>query len=309
MGMDNLVSYVAHGILDFTNKSLIKNLIIITLCILFVFVQIFYPYQYYVDAKRNNSSFEVGIHYVYEQDELGQIYGEVGRIHNLGFSIIRVTLECDTTDYTHMQNRKTDEFFRATDNYGMKVALVIKNLDECSKVDYYLNRWGGRLSYIQVLNEPEASSTWSVGAIFTDDEIVSKYNIMYNTIVAHQLPVKLYTNFGIGYILRSNVPMELSKKLDFVGFDIFMDSFLVLSPHFIKNLQQITSKDVVITEFGMSTSNDQAQTAYLLKGLTLFKSMGLPGCWLVYWNSQSDNYGIRDRPAEQAVGEWIANNA
>jgi hypothetical protein len=307
--MNNLVSYIAHGVLDFTNKSLIKNLIIVTLCILFVFVQIFYPYQYYADAKRENSNFEVGIHYVYEQDELGQIYSEVGRIHNLGFSIIRITLECDATDYTHMQNRKTDEFFRATDSYGMKVALVIKNLDDCVKVDYYLNRWGEHLSYIQVFNEPETSSTWSVGAIFTDDEIVSKYNIMYDTIVAHQLPAKLYTNFGIGYILRSNVPMELSKKLDFVGFDIFMDSFLVLSPHFIKNLQQITSKDVVITEFGMSTGNDQAQTAYLLKGLTLFKSMGLPGCWLVYWNSQSDNYGIRDRPAEKAVGEWIANNA
>lgn len=103
--------------------------------------------------------------------------------------------------------------------------------------------------------------------------------------------------------------MEVSKNLDFVGFDIFMDSFLVLSPHFLQNLQQLTHKDVIITEFGKSTNDDTAQGSFIIQGLNLFKSMGLKGCWLVYWNSQNDNYGIRDRPAEQAVGDWIAKNA
>jgi hypothetical protein len=200
-------------------------------------------------------------------------------------------------------------FFSATDQYGLSVALVIKNLDSTDKVDYYLNRWGNHLTYIQIMNEPEASSTWSVGSIFTDDEIVTHFEILYNTVIAHHLPVQLYTNFGIGYIVRSNLPIELSKKLDFVGFDVFMDSFLVLSPHFVQNLQKITSKDVIITEFGMSTSNSQAQSDFIIKGLDLFKSMGLKGCWLVYWNSAFDNYGIRGRAVEQAVGEWIAKNA
>jgi len=103
--------------------------------------------------------------------------------------------------------------------------------------------------------------------------------------------------------------VELSKKLDFVGLDIFMDSFLVLSPHFIQYLHQITNRDVVITEFGISTSNNQVQSDFLIKGLNLFKNMELKGCWLVYWNSQLDNYGIRDRLAEQKVGDWIAENA
>ena len=66
---------------------------------------------------------------------------------------------------------------------------------------------------------------------------------------------------------------------------------------------------MVITEFGMSTGNSQAQSDFIIKGLTLFKSMGLKGCWLVYWNSEFDNYGIRDRTSEQAVGDWIAKNA
>jgi len=308
--MSKLLGNLVQGFVWFTNKSLIKNLIVITFCILFILVQIFFPYQYYASAQRDaNSPFQVGIHYVYEQDNLSQIFGEVTRIHDLGFKAIRITLECNPLIYDDLQNQKTDAFFAATDNYGLSVALVIQNLESTDKVDYYLNRWGSHLKYVQVMNEPELSSTWSVGSIFTDDEITSNFDRLYSTVQAHNLSAQYYTNFGIGYILRSNVPMDLSKKLDFVGLDVFMDSFLVLSPHFIQYLHQITGKDVIITEFGMSISNSQAQSDFLIKGLNLFKSMGLKGCWLVYWNSQLDNYGIRDRPAEQAVGDWIAKNA
>ena len=308
--MGKLVSSFIQAFIGFTNKSLVKNLIVITLCIAFFFVQVFYPYSYYASGIRKpNSTFQVGIHYVYEQDSLDQIYGEVARIHDLGFKVIRINLEYNPLDYNDTMNQKTDVFFSATDNYGLAVALVIQNLDTSDQVNYYLDRWGSHLKYIQVLNEPELSSSWDVGALFTDDEIISKFEIMYATVKSHNLTVQLYTNFGIGYIVRSNVPIELSKKLDFVGLDIFMDSFLVLSPHFIQNLQKITGKDVIITEFGMSIIDNVAQTNFIIRGLNFFKSIGLKGCWLVYWNSQFDKYGIRDRPAEKAVGDWIAQNA
>jgi hypothetical protein len=308
--MGKLVSSVIQAFIGFTNKSLVKNLIVIALCLAFFFVQVFYPYSYYASGIRKpNSTFQVGIHYVYEQDSLDQIYGEVTRIHDLGFKVIRINLECNPIDYNDTINQKTDVFFSATDNYGLAVALVIQNLDTADQANYYLDRWGSHLKYIQVLNEPELSSSWDVGALFTDDEILSKFEIMYATVESHNLSVELYTNFGIGYVIRSNVPIELSKKIDFVGLDIFMDSFLVLSPHFIQNLQKITGKDVIITEFGMSTGIDETQTDFIIKGLNFFKSIGLKGCWLVYWNSQFDKYGIRDRPAEKAVGDWIAQNA
>jgi hypothetical protein len=308
--MGKILGNLISGFVGFTNKSLIKNLIVITLSILFIFVQIFFPYQYYVSANKNSAApFQVGIHYVYEQDELDQINAQVNRIHDLGFKAIRITLECDPTDYNNIQNQKTDLFFSAADSNGLAVALVIKNLELTGKVNYYLNRWGSYLKYIQVMNEPESSSTWSVGSIFTDDEIITNFETLYSTVQAHHLPAQLYTNFGIGYLLRSNIPIEISKQLDFVGLDVFMDSYLMVSPQIIENLHKITNRDVIITEFGMSTSNNQAQTDFLIKGLDLFKNMGLKGCWLVYWNSAYDNYGIRDRPAEKAVGEWIAQNA
>jgi hypothetical protein len=310
VAMGKLASSLLQSLVRFTNKSLVKNLIVITLCIVFFFVQLFYPYDFYTSASGNtNSGFQVGIHYVYEQDSLSQIYGEVTRIHDLGFKVIRITLECNPNYDDDWQNQKTDAFFSATSEYGIPVALVIQNSQNAATINYYLNRWGAGLKYIQVLNEPETSSSWSVGALFTDDEIMSNFNSVLATVQSHHLPVQLYTNFGIGYVLRSNLPIEMSKKLDFVGLDVYMDSFLILSPHFIQNLHTISDKDVAITEFGKSTSDSAAQSSYIIKGLNLFKSMGLKSCWLVYWNSEFDNYGIRGTPTETAVGDWIAQNA
>jgi hypothetical protein len=308
--MANLASNIVRGLLGFTNKSLVKNLLIITLCVTFIFIQVFYPYNFYALAGKNsNSNFQVGIHYVYEQDNINQIYGEVTQIHNLGFKVIRITLECNPVVDNDLQNQKTDTFFSAANQYGLAVALAIHNEDTAQKINYYLDRWGSNLKYVQIMNEPETSSSWSVGAMFTDDEIISHFNTVYSIVESHNLPVQLYTNFGIGYILRSNLPVEFGKKLNFVGLDVYMDSFLVLSPHFIQNLQTLTHKDVVITEFGMSTNDSTAQTNYIINGLNLYKSMGLKGCWLVYWNSEYDNYGIRGTTTENAVGDWIAQNA
>jgi len=88
-----------------------------------------------------------------------------------------------------------------------------------------------------------------------------------------------------------------------------MESFLALSPRMIQLLQKITKKEIVIAEFGMSTSDDTTQSDYIIRGLNIFKSMGLRGCWIVYWNSVDNVYGIRGRLAEQKVGEWIAQNS
>ncbi|MCJ7762719.1 hypothetical protein MUP38_04600, partial [Candidatus Bathyarchaeota archaeon] len=292
------------------NNSIVRTLTIIGLCISLVLVQIFFPCFYFSNASRNSSGqFEVGVSYVYEQDNVGQIYDEVSRIHDLGINIIRVNMVCDSTELNDYLNSMTDVFFAATQQFNMRVALIIQNNEDTDEIQYYLNRWGNYLAYVQILNEPESASSWDVGALFTDDEAISKFEKVYSIVAQHHLSVQLYTNFGAGFIVRSNLPIQFSEKLNFIGFDVFMESFLVLSPNFIQLLQKITNKDVVITEFGMSTSDDAAQSDYILRGLNLFKNMGLKGCWIVYWNSADSDYGIRGRLAEQTVGEWIAKNA
>jgi hypothetical protein len=297
-------------LITIANNSMVRTLTIIGLCISLFLVQIFFPYFYFSSSSgSSNSTFEVGVTYVYEQDNVGQIYDEVARIHDLGIRIIRVNMVCDSTGLNDYLNGMTDTFFAAAQHLNMLVALIIQNHEDANEIRYYLSRWGKYLSYVQILNEPESSSSWDVGALFTDDEIVSKFEQVYSIVEQYQLPAQLYTNFGAGFVVRSNLPIQFSEKLDFVGLDVFMESFLVLSPKLVQLLHKITNREVVITEFGMPTSNDTVQSDFIIKGLNLFKSMGLKGCWIVYWNSAGDYYGIRGRLAEKTVGEWIAQNA
>ena len=300
----------ARSLTAFMSKGVVLSLTIIGLCIVLVLFQLFFPYLYFSSASRSsNSAFEVGVTYAYEEDNVGQIYDEVAHIQALGFKVIRVNLVCTATGVNDYPNGLTDVFFAAAQRFGMRVALAIQNHDDLGKIQYYLNRWGRYLSFIQVLNEPELSSSWDAGALFTDDEIVSNFQEVYAVVEPYRASVQFYTNFGPGFLVRSNVPIQLSKNLDFVGFDVYMESFLVLSPNLVQLLHQMTNKDVVITEFGMSTSDDTAQSNFIIQGLNLFKSMGLKGCWIAYWNSVDNNYGIRGRLAEKTVSEWIGQNA
>jgi hypothetical protein len=292
------------------SKSLTKNLIVTILCISLILLQIFFPYFYYSSSGRNqNSTFNVGITYVYEEDNVSQIYGEVSQIHDLGFQTIRVDLVCDPSNTEDVSNDQTNAFFSAAQYFNISVAVIINNQAEANTIQYYLAHWGKYLSYIQILNEPELSSSWAPGAFFPDDEIINSFQQDYAIIQSYHLPAQLYTNFEVGMLLRPNIPIQLSKNLNFVGLDVYMQSFVVLSPDLVQFLHQITNKQVVITEFGMDTANDVAQANFLIQGLNLFKSMGLKGCWIAYWNDDEGNYGIRGRLAEQMVGEWIAENA
>jgi len=304
------LSLTKQSLVKFLNNRMVRSLIIMGLCILMLLFQFFFPYFFYsVSSENANSPFQVGVTYVYEQDNIGQIYAEVSRIHALGFKVIRVNLVCDVSDPNAYPNVQTEEFFMSTQHFNMSAALIINNAAELNDVSYYLGRWGSYLSYIQVLNEPELSASWTIGALYTDDELFSKFQDVIALVEPYRATAQLYTNFEAGYILRTNVPLELSKHLDFVGYDVFMESFLVLSPDFIQFLHKTTNRDVVITEFGMSTNNEAAQSDFIIQGLNLFKSMGLKGCWIVYWNSVNNNYGIRGKLAEKTVGEWIAENA
>jgi hypothetical protein len=302
--------FTKQRLVAFANNKIVWTLTIIGLSIIMVFAQIFFPYVYYsASSGRPNSAFEVGISYVYEQDNIGQIYNEVSHIKDLGFSVIRVNMVCDSTNPNAYSNSLTDVFFSAVRQIGISVALIINNHDSIDNINYYLGKWGRDIAYVQVLNEPDVATSWDMGALFTDDEAGSRFDEIYGVVEQYQLSVQYYTNFGPAFLLRTNLPVQFSEKLDLIGFDVFMESFLTLSPRMIQLLQKITNKEIVIAEFGMSSSDDTAQSDYIIKGLNLFKSMGLRGCWIVYWNSVGNSYGIRGRLAEQKVGEWIAQNA
>jgi len=203
-------------------KSVVKNVAIILLCLLLALFQAFFPYFYYSSAPRSaDPGFQVGIYYVYEQDNMTQIHSEVGRIQNMGFEVIRISLVCDPTNPNAYAN-----------DFSESVALVILNHVDVQTVRYYLSRWGSNLTYIQVLNEPELSSSWDFGALYTDYELFTLFDRLMMTIQEANLNVQLYTNFEPGFVLRPGIPIEMSKRLDFVGFDVYLKSLQIMSPNF-----------------------------------------------------------------------------
>jgi hypothetical protein len=299
-----------NKIIGFFDKPIVRNLIIIGLCIALGLFQVFFPYLYFSSPPRNvNSTFTVGITYNYQDDPIEKIFGEVSAIHSVGFKTIRITLQFDNTTTNGPTNMKTDAFYAAAAHFNLTVALIIMNHDDNEMIQNYMNRWGPHITYIQVLNEPESASSWDVGALFTDDEIISKFQQVYAIVESYRSHAKLYTNFEPAAVARINIPIQVSKNLDFVGYDVYMESNLVMAPDFVQFLHTATNKDVVITEFGITTSNETAQSNFIIQGLNLFKNMGLKSCWLVYWNDPTLYYGIRGRLAEKTVGEWIAQNA
>jgi hypothetical protein len=181
-----------------------------------ILFQLFFPYLYFSSSDRNsNAEFQVGIHYVYEQDSVSQIYNEVAHIHDLGFKVIRITLEYN--EFNPESSQRTDAFYSAAQSVGIDVALAIQNHLDFNTTSYYLNRWGKNAAYILVLNEPESSQSWDVGALFTDDEIMTKFKQTYALVEPHRTHAKFYTNFGAGFMVRSNLPIKMSERLDFVG--------------------------------------------------------------------------------------------
>jgi hypothetical protein len=79
---ESLLAYKKQGLMGSFKKQLIaiannnigRTLTIIDLCIILVLVQFFFPYFYFSSLSGNsNSTFEVGISYVYERDNIGQI--------------------------------------------------------------------------------------------------------------------------------------------------------------------------------------------------------------------------------------------
>ena len=114
-----------------TQNKMVWTLIIISLCFVLVFVLFFFPYCFlFIFVYAFKSSFEVGVSYVYERDNVEQIYGEVSRIKDLGFKVIRVDLVCDPTIPSSYLNTVSDVFFSAIRQLDMNVALIIKRTQQ-----------------------------------------------------------------------------------------------------------------------------------------------------------------------------------
>lgn len=283
------------------------------LCFLFSFLLVllilFYPFIHFRYVVFSNSrKVIVGVSYDYNIEPRGYILDNLKRLHELGVRVLRVPLVCDAYNLNSDANNKTETFYSLVEYYGFNVSVVVDVWVDNSTLKFYLERWGKYLSYIQILNEPELRKSWAEGAYFLDDEIFHEFFRIKNITDSFNLNVKYYTNFSPAVVLRSNVLVVLSRYLDFVGFDVYMDFFYYLTPNFIEYVRKLCGgKEVIISEFGCCDVDDVKQADYIINCLDLFSSMGLSQAWIFHYNAVP--YCIRGRLAESRVAEWIGRQS
>ena len=291
-------------------NHLFKYLLMTVLMIVMIFFNLFGPY-YLTFLFPNNNKMSLGIQYWY----LGaDIYRDLQSINETGFKTIKIHLDCDTINYFGGPNNDTDLFYRIVKEYYNFKITVIVWYDDLDKLDYYLERWGKYVTYIQVLNEPDVSSAWTLpGAVYIDEEIYTLTETIVQKVRAYNSSIGLYTNLTPGILLRSNLPGFFSNITDFLGLDIYMDSGLRFSPFIYSSMKKLSNnKEIIISEFGICDNDDTRQADYIIEGLNFFKNYGIKECWLMCWGGQGswvgEGYNIGGRLAQQRIKEWIQQN-
>lgn len=264
---------------------------------------------------KTDNKLVVGVTYWYNLDGEGEIFDNVRRIKELGIKVIRVPLYCNPNSLFSAENNRTERFYYAVEYFGgLNVSLMIHHTATEEYLRFYLEHWRQHLSYIQILNEPEVTSSWAEGAYYLDDEIVNKFMFFKNITDEYDLNVKYYVNFSPLFVARSNLVTLLGSQVDFLGYDSYMSSVFFLNPRFIEVLRKISGKDVIVTEFGSASQNENEQADFILNNLEMFKNMGIEQAWIFSWNGENGDpsysgYAIRNKLAEEKVAEWIERNS
>ena len=284
-----------------------KNLLIIFSCVGLIFFNIFSPYFLVSFSKlKEIPVMELGVHYNYSSDSPSQIYVSLKAIKDVGFTTVKIWLEYNIDDINSDINNKTMTFYEQARSLGLKIALVVRYPDIGLRLDRFLDIYSDRLTYVQILNEPETTNAWTPGSLLIDNEIYTYAKDIYDMLKDHNCTAKFYTNFTPAFILRPNIVGYFNNLTDFVGFDAYMDGIIQFTPILTKYLSSIVEgKEIIISEFGMMENDDIVQANHIISNLNFFKSMGFKQCWLCYWGGSELAYNIRGRLAQQAITEWI----
>lgn len=289
----------------FDLDKIVKGAIVTVLTVAMILLNVFFPYCLVNIFPKNHNEMILGIHYV-----LGaQIHNDLAGMNDTGFKVIKIWLDYNKDDLTSDINNKTTLFFyEAKEFFDFKIAVIVEH-DDIHLLDAYLYRFGDYIDYIQILNEPEATTGWAPGALLIENEIFTWAQNIYNIVKLHNLNAQTYTNFSPAFVLRPNVVDFFKNYTDFIGYDPYTTGVIYLTPHFMSMLNKFSSnKRTIITEFGIMDDNDEVQADHIIEGLNFFKNMGFEECWLCYWDmSVNKGYNIGGRLAQERIKEWAQN--
>jgi hypothetical protein len=284
-----------------------KYVIPIILIVSFVLLHLYLPYLLLTNLNINKSKPILGVTYWYNIDNDWEIHQSMELLNKTGIKVIRIPLYSDITDVKSNSYNLTRIFFELVERYNFSVALMVSETLTYyipqESVDFYFMKWGKFIKYVQILNEPELLTGWTMNYPLLPEELynlfMDAYNKTVNAMQKYNCKPLLYTNFSPVSIVRSDVPTKLSQFLDFVGIDIYMESGLQTFYYFYRILQVMSKKQVIVTEFGYTSDNKELQKNYVMSCIKTFQNLGISQAWIFDWNGNWTpyNYAIRDNQA------------
>jgi len=289
-------------------KKISKHLVITLSIIVMAFFNIFAPY-YITFIFPSSNKMIIGVDY-YIDSEVA-IAEDLEAMNIVGIKVIKIELLCEPNSLTDYTNNRTKVFFEQISFYDFKIAVKVMR-EDVWKLGYYLEHWGDKIDYIQVLNEPELIQGFGEGALLLDDEIFTPVRQIISNVTAYNVAnngnISMYTNFSPAFLLRTNIVQFYSNftEIKFLGFDVYMDIGIQTTPFIDLALRRLSGRETIVTEFGISTLDENKKTEFVISGLNFFKAYGYKQCWLLYWNGQE--YEISGTKLEVALKEWIKDN-
>ena len=281
-------------------KYIFPAILIISLVLLHLYI----PNILLVNLNISNTKLTLGVTYWYSTDTDWDLYQNFDLMNKTGIKVIRIPLCTDITDILSNSYNLTKVFFELVGHYNFSVALMVSETVTQyipkESVDFYFEKWGKYITYVQILNEPELLTGWTLQYPLIPEELYNLFTDAYNKVVnatqKYNCKPLLYTNFSPVAIIRSDVPAKLCPYLDFVGIDIYMEAGIQTFYYFYRTLQKMTNKPIIVAEFGYVAENKEAQKNFILSAIKTFQNLGITQAWIHDWGSSSPpyNYNIRD---------------
>jgi arabinogalactan endo-1,4-beta-galactosidase len=291
-----------------------KYVLPIVLVVSLFLLHLYLPYFLLTNLNLNSSKVVLGVTYYYEYDNDWDLHQNMELLNETGIKVIRVRLFSDITNVKSNSYNLTRIFFELVERYNFSVALMVSETLTYyipqESVDFYFKNWGKYIKYVQILNEPELLTGWTMNYPLLPEELynlfIDAYNKTVNAMQKYNCKPLLYVNFSPVSTLRTDVQTKLSKFVDFVGIDIYMTAGLQTFYYFYRDLQAVTKKPVIVTEFGYTSNDKEQQKNYVMSCIKIFQNLGISQAWIYDWNSNQPpySYGIRDN---QALLEELRN--
>jgi hypothetical protein len=311
-------------------RSITRNIAVLFVCLVFLGSSVLVGMIVFMP----HSHVAVGITYCPYVETPAEIPLSINRFREDGFASIRLTwiggIEYPTSlkdgNYAFQQ---TKAFYDSINMNDLDVLLITPSSGS-PEFDQYIYWFGQKIKYYQFANEIDLLY-WHTGVDggnnfpYTREEmdtIIQNLKLEVQQNGARQ-DAQFITTFSAVFPSRvdwlllgvgvTNGFEQIASHVDAVGYDVYLEQGAVARPFEVSYLRGLTLKPVWITEVGVCTSDDKKQADYIVDTLNYAAKNVVSRVYVQSWVLGDDNnakfYAIKDRLAEQAIREWIKQNA